>query len=416
MKITNNEKNTQLKNSDIFEKNLAYYTPKHGGPKQSIRVPQCHSLYVCPLSCGRRIAIRAIKNGDINKISFLYINQADVISGDYENKIAGAIKDILDILEDKPKAFVIYVNCIDDFLGTDEIALVQHLRESFPHLKFTICHINPVSDDEGIPRGMLMYDRLYGFLQEKIFEDSSANLIANFVSIDKNSEFYDVLKSFGITKINELFNLETFEEYENMANSKLNIVHMVMGKLAGETLRKKFGTPCLFLPPSYDVQTVTNNYNLIGETLNKQPLDFSEEISKTQEVINKTLATVGNMPIIVDTFATMLPFALAKTLAGYGFNVCAVFATHAKDTDREDLEYITQHYKNIKIIKGLDYKEVLSCNLDKNCIAIGFDGAYTIKAEHFVDIRHDESFYGFYGIRKLMDLICEAYNKKTIWE
>lgn len=414
--------NPKFTNNDLFEKSLAYYVPKHGSPNQSLKVPESFSLYVCPASCARRLAVRSIKNGTINESAFLLINDADVISGDYEEKVADAVyKIITERKQDRkqiPRAFVIYVNCIDDFLGTDEYALIENLKLKFQDIAFTVCHINPISDGKGTPRGMIMYDRLYDFLFQKTKDSPSVNFIGNYVSPSDESEVYSVLSSLGINKVNEIFNMETFSQYEEMANSRLNIVLMVMGLLAAETMKQKFGIPYLFLPPSYDLEQIEKNYHQVAEALGKElsPSIYINQKEEAKMEIEKTLKLIGNMPIVVDTYSSRTPFALAKTLKSYGFNVKAVFASHAKETDKVDLDFILENYKDIYVIKSLDYNVIKGLNLGDELIAIGFDSAYTLKAKHFVDIKHDETLYGFYGVKKLMQLIREAFLDKINWD
>ena len=114
-----------------MDNGLSYFIPHHGRAKISLRVPESHRLNVCPAACGRRVGLRALKNGEAGRQSFLYITEADVISGDYENMIGDAVAELLEVLSPVPRAFLIYVNCIDDFLGTDEETLLTGCAGAF---------------------------------------------------------------------------------------------------------------------------------------------------------------------------------------------------------------------------------------------------------------------------------------------
>lgn len=417
-----NNYNPKFTNDDIIENKLAYYVPNHGKKKTFLKVPESFELYACPASCARRLAIRTIRNDRSRDSAFLLISEADVISGRYESHIIDAVEEILSSKRKAdqalPKAFVIYFNCIDDFLGTDEYALVKLLEEKFSPISFTVCHINPVADGRGTPRGMIVYDRLYDFLKSPRAKAPSVNFIGNYVSPNKASDLYKVLASLGIEKINEIFNMTSFSQYEEMSSSSLNVVLMVMGLLAGETMKQRFDIPYVFVPPSYKLEQIEESYRLIANALEK-PLDegvYKEDKNKALEEIRKTLSLVGDCPIAVDTYCSRNPFSLGRALKEYGFNVRAIFAAHAKETDKEDMEYIEKNYKDIVIIKGFDFEKIKSLGLGSEIIAIGFDSAYTLKAKHFVDIRHDEGLYGFYGVSSLMEQIRDAYIKTYSWE
>lgn len=394
---------------------LTYFIPNHGQTKTSLRIPESYTLFVCPSACGRRHAIRAIKNGEKEQISFLYITEADVVSGQYEEIVGDAVHDLLTVQEFSIKAFIIYVNCIDDFLGTDEQALLQQLGDRFPALCFRVCHINPVAMDERIMPGMRMHDQLYSFLQYSGKKDDGINFIGNFISIDQDCELFEVLSGWGIHHVRQIFECKTFNEFQQMADSRLDLVLMPMGVLAGQNMVKRLDIPCFYNPISYDIDEIVCNYQSIADLLGQECPDFQTEINRTLLSIKETLGHIGNMPVIVDSSATMRPFALARALYEYGFNVQAVFALHIKNADIEERDWLAENCPHIQIVRTGSYETILGYGFAKECLTIGFDSAYLLTARHMVDIQHDESFFGFYGIQKLLRLMREASDRETNW-
>ena len=219
---------------------LSYYIPHHGRPKISLLVPESFRLNVCPAACGRRVGIRALNNGEADRQAFLTVTEADVISGGYESAIGDAVAQLLGLLSPAPRAFLIYVNCIDDFLGTDEEALLDGLHGRFPGLRFAVCHIDPVAAQDPVPPGARMQDRLYALL-EPFPREESVNLIGNFVSPDPAGELYRVLARMGIPTVRELHALDRYEEFRHMAGARLNLVLMEMGRFAAENMEKRLG-------------------------------------------------------------------------------------------------------------------------------------------------------------------------------
>lgn len=49
---------------------LSYSVPEERRRKRILRIPESHSLYVCPQSCARRQAIRALRNGESDRMAF----------------------------------------------------------------------------------------------------------------------------------------------------------------------------------------------------------------------------------------------------------------------------------------------------------------------------------------------------------
>ncbi|NLL89666.1 MAG: hypothetical protein GX226_00935 [Dehalococcoidales bacterium] len=87
-----------------------------------------------------------------------------------------------------------------------------------------------------------------------------------------------------------------------------------------------------------------------------------------------------------------------------------------KESDWNDRKWLETNRPQISIFKSQSYKLAMDTVFERECIAIGFNIAYAVQSNHFVDMLHDESFYGFEGIRKLMRMICEAYDTTANWE
>jgi nitrogenase molybdenum-iron protein alpha/beta subunit len=348
-------------------------------------------------------------------MSFLYITEADLVTGHYEALIGDAVETLLRVIRPAPRVFVIYFNCIDDFLGTDERALLDGLSGSFPALRFTVCHIDPVAADARIPPGMKKHNQLYEFLEYTGIKDDGINIIGNYVSLDKDCELFSVLSGWNLYKVRQLFDCRTYDEYRQLADSRLNLVLMRMGTLAAQSMAERLGIPYFFNPVTYVIEGVVRNYQHLADTLGVRCPDFNDAICETQRIIRATRETVGNTPIIVDSSATMLPYAMAKALLQYGFHVTAVIASKKNNQDSEEQEWIGDHYPNISFIQEDSYEAAAGYGIDPECIVIGFDGACLLKAVHYVAMYNDETFYGFHGIRKFMNLISEAYEKKTEW-
>lgn len=398
------------------QNNLLYYIPNRSRSKTILRIPESHSLHICPTACGRRNAIRALQNGEKEFLSFLYIGEEDAVSGQYVENIGDAVEELLEVLEPVPKAFVLYFNCIDDFLGTDEKALLRELKSRFPGLYFTVCHINPVAADEKISQGMRKHNQMYGLLEYTEQKENSLNFIGNYVSLDPESELFTVLKEWGIDTIRELFTCETFADYQKMASSRLNLVLMPMGQVAAQNMAAKLGIPYYDNPVSYDLKEVLQHYQDLAGLLGKSCPDFGGEIRQTLLDIIVTREMVGDIPIVVDSSASMRPFALAKALLGYGFQVKAVFAPHSPREDAEERQWLADHHPQVTVIYREGVKAVAGYGLDRECMAIGYDCAFLLKARHFVNMFNDESFYGFHGIRKLMGLMGKAAARSADWE
>ena len=79
--------------SCCFENTLHYSSPANGGRgvvRIGMMMPESVELFVCPFACGRHGAISAMKQELKGRLSYLYINQSDVING-YDDLIPPAV-------------------------------------------------------------------------------------------------------------------------------------------------------------------------------------------------------------------------------------------------------------------------------------------------------------------------------------
>ena len=88
-----------------FGETLRYVSPGHGGwglVRIGALIPESYLLFVSPFACGRHGALGGVLNGIKDKASFLYIDEADIVSGGYEDLIPEAVEELLDFLEKRP--------------------------------------------------------------------------------------------------------------------------------------------------------------------------------------------------------------------------------------------------------------------------------------------------------------------------
>ena len=103
---------------DPFEETLHYSSPAHGGwgvVRMGHLMPESYQLFVSPFACGRHGAISAYLQGRKNRVSYLYIDEWDIVSGGYEELILDAMDELLETLAERkrtPKVLMIFVSSL----------------------------------------------------------------------------------------------------------------------------------------------------------------------------------------------------------------------------------------------------------------------------------------------------------------
>ncbi len=346
----------------------------------------------------------------------MFITEADVISGRYEDLMVESVGKLIELLDPSPHIFFLAVFCIDDFLGTDETAMLERLRAAYPDRQFAMEHIDPVSLDEARNMGMKKHVNLYSFIKPALKHDRGVNFLGNFVSLEPECEFLALLKKWNAGPVRELFHCRTYEEYQDMGKSCLSVVLRYMGTHSGDFMRDTLNIPYYVFTTSYDAEKVAQGYGDIAEILGAERPDFTAEIAAVKEDAARTAAILDGMPVAIDSSASLAPFATAKALIDYGFNVRYVFrSNHSFQQDLEAKEYIERNCPQVIVTRAESYTHLCERIGESDCLAIGADCARVLRARHFADVWHDEGYFGFHGIHRLMETLRSAITAPADW-
>lgn len=394
---------------------LSYQIPEFGRAKRIMRIPESHALYLCPNACGRRQGIRALRNGEADHASFLRFSQTDIVSGAYEEQVLQAVGELLDALHPRPRVLSLYVNCIDDFLGTDEDGLLAELRAAFPGMRFLLSHINPIAADLARSTAKNIHTRLYDALDEVDEHDAGINLVGNFEAPPPSCELYRVLDEAGARPVRQLIACASFDEYLDLAKSRFTLSLSHLGDGAAASMEERFGIASMRWHAAYDVAEVGRRYAALFEALEVTD-DARARIDTTllarrqaaEAAHDAARRAVGDLPVVVDSSASLMPFSLALALLETGFNVAAVFGLHLKGCDDGAEARLLREYPQVVVVRRESYEAIQGYGFSRACLAIGSDAAFLLHAQHTVDLYHDEGFFGYQGIERLARAMVDA--------
>ncbi len=403
-----------------FEKTLNYSSPGHGGwgiIRVAALIPESHQMFICPSACFRHGALGAIQHGYKDRLSYLYITPADIITG-YDNLI---IKEANDLLkkEKNIKVLFLFVPCMDDFLGTDIESVAKEVENYNPGVIVRACHMNPIAADTSKPPLVTTMHSMYSTIKtDNHATEDAVNICGSFELIPKECEIFRFLEDYGIEG-RQLADYEEYEKFCEMGRSKYNLVIRPGGKFAAEYMDQNYRTRTFTHLVNYDCEKIKNTYldlqNILEKKHKKTTENFNlkEEEEKTKAIIIRAIKKVGKIPISIADSAVLLPCSLAKALLEYGFNVTEVFVQKLLPADKESFEFLCEKYTEVKISQPRHHKSAVRNNKEKNTIAIGFEGAYLRESDYVVDLSQDEGMYGFYGVRRLMSMLEKSIEKKA---
>lgn len=392
---------------------MHYVSAAHGGwgiVRIAALVPESYLLFVCPFACGRHTALGGIDNGIKNQVSYLFITEADIVSGDFEQLIIDSVGELFEALPKRPKVLFIFTSCLDDLLGTDHDAINAELSVQYPDVQFRHCKMNPISLDSSLPPGITLNMNMYSLLRKTGKKEKIVNIVGNNVTLPESGDLKQLLANKGY-KLYNVSDFKTFEEFSHMADACLNIVAGPIALKAAQEMEKELDIPYIKAFVNYNPDEIATFYKELSDALGE---DFVTPSAEYREMalakIKETQTVVGDYPIAIDYQAVLKPYSLGFTMAKYGFNVGMIAADGAPGHEKANHEALLEIAPDVLVENPVSHYAVTFPHEGEPYLCIGFDCGYMTGSDKVVNIMQDEGFYGYDGICRLMDMVKEAFH------
>lgn len=369
-------------------------------------VPESHSLFICPFSCGRHNAVGAELHGYRDHLSYLFIDQKDIALGTIPEDILSAVSEILAEKESRPKVILLYFSCVLYMSGFDWDAVAEDLADRYPDIVFQVCLMNPIAVGGKKPPALTMHKSLCDLWSSSPERDNGLNLLGCYVPPAANNELYRVLEDCGIGPVRHFTFAKTFDEYRQMAQSAYNLVIRPEGALAAKSRESEMKT--VFTPITYDLEQIKDQYDMLFDMLGNNA-DITPYLTKAENSIEQALKQVKNLKIAVGSSAVCRPFSLARALVKYGFAVSDVFTDGCPAYEKEAFDFLQENCTHIVFhdIHSPDNWNHVG-HIGFADIAIGYSAGYYTGAPSVVDLVADEGMFGYSGVKTLMQSLISA--------
>jgi hypothetical protein len=407
---------------------LHYCSPAHGGwgvVRVALLVPEAHLLFVCPPACGRHGAIAAIEQGYKKRISYLCISDHEIVLGGYEAEIERGVREVMSRVRPRPRALMIFMSCIDDFLGTDHTAAVRQM-EAEHGIPIRLARMNPVSLDNKLPPGIRAQKSVYEFLDIPAHKDRGIIILGAYRPPSRDSELAEVLRIFGFGPIRHPEFCPDFESFRQMSQSAAALLLRPEGGAAAEDLTSRLGIPVCKSFIAFDKDTIMERYRSLFAFLGSLDLDepgpatvaeatekaesfLAIASKKAEEREKEARAVLGDTRLAVDSTATIAPFNLALALSKAGLNVRRMYANQLPEFERPSLVELARREAGIRVANPNHMRKYGRRPTEPLAdMAAGFEAGYAAAAPVTVPLAFDEQLFGFEGYISVLDALMKA--------
>ena len=436
LKKVNEKQNTRLSADQIphvriadanfpapFRSGLEYSSPARGTwniVHTGMLIPEAHEVFVCAAGCLRGVVLTAAEMGTTDRFSTVAVRENNLLDGDMEDLVIEGVTDIINKLPKRPPAVLVYTSCVHHFTGVDLDMIYATLRSRFPDIDFTDCYMNPIMRKSGLTPDQLMRSRLYMLLHEREIDPEAVAIIGNDLPTDEDSDLMKILKGAGL-KIHEITSCKTYEEYQQMAESRVYISYNPDAAPGGDMLSERLGGTHYALKFSFDYDEIDATFAGLAEVLGIAPRS-SEEISalraECEKELKETNALVGDTPVSIDYTYCPRPLGLAKLLLDHGINVTRVYADGIPGGDRAAFESLQKEHPDLMIYPTVHpgMRFARTANVDDQrevkVLAIGQKAAAFEETDHFVNVVEGGGMTGYEAVIRTCRMMREAFLEK----
>lgn len=419
-----------------FAPGLEFNSPVHGNwniVHTGMLMPEARQIYVCADNCMRGVVLTAAEMNAADRFSFVIVKEENLLNGNLEDITIEGVTDVLNKLEEKPKAVLLFTVCLHHFLGCDLERVYQELEERFPKITFIRCYMDPIMQKHGLTPDQKLRKSIYDALPErnagKSDSERSVTILGSDFALDETSDIKRLLKAENI-EVRELPTCDSWKAYENLADSRIFIACYPPGKYGLESQAERLGKKALYLPGSFDYDEIIMQWKTLEQAVGRNAKDvesmkdpdmymeklpegiIQSEIALCEAALEKTRKVIGDVPVMIDHTFHPRPLELAKLLLTHGFSVTRIYLDAVNPEEKATFEWLKQQYPGLSYEPTIHPEMRMRPRKEENVLAIGQKAAWFTGTKHFINLVEGAGLYGFDGIRKVAGLMIEAWQEE----
>ena len=407
-----------------FQPGLEFNSPAHGNwniVHTGMLVPEAHQIYVCADNCMRGVVLTAAEMNAADRFSFVIVEEKDLLGGNLEDVTIEGVTDVLNRLDKKPKAVLLFTVCLHHFLGSDLDRIYGELEKRFPEIFFMRCFMDPIMQKTGPTPDQKLRLAMYDAVPEREADPRCVTVLGSDFALDEGADICRLLKKNGI-RLRETPACETWEDYQKLGEGSLILNGYPAGKFGTEKQARRLGRPFLYLPGSFDYEEIQEQEEKLLGMLEQQNnrktgeikgLDIEKEIRECEEALSHAHQIIGDTPIAVDYLFHPRPLGLTKLLLTHKFQVQSVFLDSISPEEKEVFFWLKENYPELKLISTIRPEmRVRTRQQSEKILAIGQKAAWFTGSRNFVNMVQGGGLWGFDGIRHTAQLMVEAFHEE----
>ena len=378
-----------------------------------LSLPETVGLALGPLGCLRRFYFTARKYGFRDPMFTLRLSELEVVLNHCIDRFGEAVRKI--IQERRPKLVACLSTCLADLLHTDYEQAALELEEETGVL-VRMVRMNPISKKGANPSRRIMFEAIGRLLDGPGRQHAAVNIIGPVRAMNPENEIFEILKRSGIETVHQLAGHSTWESFQSLAGSSHNLAITPAARHLTRMMRRNQNIPYIFIPPSYDPETIALDYEAIGKFLGCE-LIVHHYYDRAASLIASARARLKGMKIAIGSDIDGRPLDMALTLVKAGFLVTNVFVDELADYDEPALDWLRQNAPDVLVHPALHPSLAQHLEFwDDIDLAVGLDAGFYCRRAQTAALPSHRAGFGFFNTRRLFSGLIAALDKPADYQ
>ncbi|WP_158408441.1 nitrogenase component 1 [Desulfosporosinus fructosivorans] len=361
-------------------------------------VPGIDVVAVGPSSCSRVLYFRAAQKGLDERLFLFPVSSKEFTTGNHLKTLEEELEGL--VSSRRSKAIIVYITCADILTGTEFVSITKRIEKQYG-ISIRVFERGPLSRRRTLPKERLA-NIFIDLLQRSVLQERRGhiNLLGDAGKLPKDSGLRQILKTYPTEKIREFAALNSYEEFEDLANGTLNIALDPFGYDLAVRMQEKWDTPFIYLPARYNMKEIKHNYAALMEGL-QVTWDYSQDAKEYHRVRAEVAGALAGKRIAVGIGSRS--FELAYALELMGLLVSAIFVEKVNEADMTYIPMLSTmgSQAEVYLVSNITVETQLG-EFEGINIALGKKAAfYCLKAKELL-VSSDYQF-GYEGIMKILE-------------
>jgi hypothetical protein len=413
-----------------FVSGLEFNAPVHGTwniVHIGMQIPEAVQIYVCAQNCMRGVVLTAAEMNASDRFSYVILTEKDMVSGDIEDITISGVTDVICKRNPRPRAVLLFTVCAHHFLGCDYNRIYRELETRFPEIDFFRCYMDPIMQKKGLTPDQKLRRATYEKLPPLPANEHKLALLGSDFLIGDDNELMKLTRKNGFELL-QLIGCSTYEEFLHLSEGKAFLCIYPPAKTGVEQAAKRLNRPFFYLPASFEFGLIKSQLAELSGFLQAEPYAAEDERQEAEDALKEAKRIIRDTPVAIDYTVHPRTLGLARLLTEHGFCVAKVYIDSINREEEADFLWLQEHAPQLVLSatthvrkritecqsnpqisqqNGCDFAERTDDRI--RVLAIGQKAAWFEHTDRFVNLVSGGSLYGFSGIRRMAELMVEAY-------